>query len=542
MSGNEMNGEGSNVSMTCGDLFMRNLPLRECVQITADTVREARIRTKLVVGLVVLSGLWCPALAQSSTLADRVIEHQLDNGLTLLMVERHQAPVVSINLTFKVGSINEHVGITGVAHLYEHMAFKGTQTLGTSDYETERLLLDELNQLDQAMLHERNTASSGSEALKVMQQRFTELEAKANAFVVPNEFGLLYDSHGAIGLNASTSAELTRYVVSLPANRLPMWAVVESDRMRNTVLREFYKEKGVVLEERRLRTDNSPSGRMFEAFTSTAFWAHPYRNPVIGWPTDIANLTATETKAFFREHYGPNNAILAIVGAIHPPDVIALVETTFGPIPNQPPPPPLVTVEPPQNGERRVEVQYDAEPFLLIGFHKPGVGHPDDDVFDVIDSVLSSGRTSRLHTQLVQEKQLAVRVGTFTGFPGSQFPNLFVISAVPRAPHTTAELETAIYEELDKLKTDPVTPRELHKVINNLDAYLIRSLQSNSGLVSQLTYFEAIAGDWHYLARIRDRIATITQEDIQRVAKEYLVKKNRVVATLVKEREEGAVP
>ena len=175
----------------------------------------------------------------------------------------------------------------------------------------------------------------------------------------------------------------------------------------------------------------------------------------------------------------------------------------------------------------------------MIGFHNPGVGHPDDDVFDVLDSILSSGRTSRLHKQIVQKKQLAVRVGSFTGFPGNRFPNLFVISAVPRAPHTTAELEEAIYEELDKMKTEAITPRELEKVINNLDAYLVRSLQSNSGLASQLTYFEAIAGDWNYLVEIRDRMAKITQEDIQRVAKEYLVKKNRVVATLVKEAQGG---
>ncbi|MBQ27556.1 MAG: peptidase M16 [Nitrospiraceae bacterium] len=499
------------------------------------------LRTYCAIAFSVFVGLWGPnTFAQSETLADRVIEHRLDNGLTLLMVERHQAPIVSINLTFRVGSVNEHVGITGVAHLYEHMAFKGSKTLGTSDYETERVLLDKLDQLDQEILRERKNATPDNEKLKTMQQQFTELETKANALAVQNEFGLLYDSHGAIGLNASTSSELTRYIVSLPANRLPMWAAVESDRMRNPVLREFYKEKGVVLEERRLRTDNSPSGRMFEAFTSTAFWAHPYHNPVIGWPTDIANLTVSETQAFFKDHYGPNNAVLAIVGDIHPPDVIALIEATFGPIPSQPPPPPLVTVEPPQNGERRVNVQYNAEPFVLIGFHKPGVGHSDDDVFDVIDSILSSGRTSRMHKQIVQKKQLAIRVGSFTGFPGNRFPNLFVISAVPRAPHTTAELEEAVYEELDKLKTDPIESRELEKVINNLDAYLVRSLQSNSGLASQLTYFEAIAGDWNYLIEIRDRMAKITQEDIQRAANKYLVKKNRVVATLIKKTKKGS--
>ncbi len=536
-----MHSEPSNTPITHDRSMLCTLIVEKSQNPPIPHFAKKGLRTYCAIAFSVFVGLWGPnTFAQSETLADRVIEHRLDNGLTLLMVERHQAPIVSINLTFRVGSVNEHVGITGVAHLYEHMAFKGSKTLGTSDYETERVLLDKLDQLDQEILRERKNATPDNEKLKTMQQQFTELETKANALAVQNEFGLLYDSHGAIGLNASTSSELTRYIVSLPANRLPMWAAVESDRMRNPVLREFYKEKGVVLEERRLRTDNSPSGRMFEAFTSTAFWAHPYHNPVIGWPTDIANLTVSETQAFFKDHYGPNNAVLAIVGDIHPPDVIALIEATFGPIPSQPPPPPLVTVEPPQNGERRVNVQYNAEPFVLIGFHKPGVGHPDDDVFDVIDSILSSGRTSRMHKQIVQKKQLAIRVGSFTGFPGNRFPNLFVISAVPRAPHTTAELEEAVYEELDKLKTDPIESRELEKVINNLDAYLVRSLQSNSGLASQLTYFEAIAGDWNYLIEIRDRMAKITQEDIQRAANKYLVKKNRVVATLIKKTKKGS--
>jgi predicted Zn-dependent peptidase len=227
------------------------------------------------------------------------------------------------------------------------------------------------------------------------------LQEKAGEYVVGNEMALLYQRHGGVGLNASTGKDITRYVISLPANRLPLWAALESDRMAHPVLREFYKERGVVMEERRLRTDDSPNGLLYETFTSTAFQAHQYGVPTIGWGSDILSLTPAATEAFFKTYYGPNNATVAIVGDINPKEVIALIEQTFGKIPAAPPIPSLVTEEPPQRGERRVEIEFDAEPALAIGYHKPTIGHPDDFVFDVIDEVLTEGVTSRLvqHTR-----------------------------------------------------------------------------------------------------------------------------------------------
>jgi predicted Zn-dependent peptidase len=476
--------------------------------------------------------------ASAPSLAERVIEHKLANGLTVLLVERHQSPVLSINVTFGVGGVNEHNGATGLAHLYEHMAFKGTRTLGTQDYEREKPLLEEMNRLNAAIDKLRDELrASGQEdspALQQLKQAFKEAQEKAGALVVGNEMALLYQRHGAVGLNASTGKDVTRYVVSLPANRLPLWAAVESDRMASPVLREFYKERAVVMEERRLRTEDSPNGLLYEAFAAAAFQAHPYGFPTIGWGSDIQALTPAATTEFFRTYYGPANAVIAIVGDINPPEVIALIERTFGTIPGTPPPPPVVTVEPPQRGERRVEVEFDAEPVLLIGYHKPALGHPDDFVFDVLDSVLSEGVTSRLYKRLVREKKLAASVGTDSGFPGISAPNLFVISATPLAPHTTRELEEAIDLELDRLKTDPVSSKELEKVLNTLDAALVRSLRSNSGLASQLAFFQVVAKDWRYILRARDRIAAVTPTDIQRVAARYLVKSNRTVATLVR--------
>lgn len=472
-------------------------------------------------------------------LADRVIEHHLSNGLQLLMVERHETPIISCMIAYKVGGVNERTGIMGVAHLFEHMAFKGTRTLGTKDYRKEAVVLQKM---DRAWSDLREEQEKGPQAdrdrLAANEKKFQDLQREAEGFVVPNEIGEIYGRNGGVGLNAMTGKDMTRYVVSLPANRLELWAAIESDRMSHAVLREFYKEKNVVLEERRLRYENSPSGRLYESFLSAAFTAHPYGMPVIGWTSDIEALSRSRTEAFFRENYGPENAVIAIAGDIDPRATVRLVEKYFGRVPEQPPPPSVVTVEPEQDGERRVEVEFDAEPSVLIGYHRPALDHPDDSVFDVIDSLLSGGRSSRLYTTLVKEKRLAVSVSTSAGVPGARYPDLFIIQATPRAPHSPRELEEAIYAELDRLKTEPVQPRELQKVLNKLDADLIRSLDSNSGLAAQLSYFQAVAGSWRYLLEIRGRIAQVTAEDVSRVARQYFVKRNRTVATLVKKENE----
>ncbi len=480
--------------------------------------------------------------AATPNLAERVIEHRLANGLTVLMVERHQTPVVSINITFAVGGINEQVGQTGLAHLYEHMAFKGTRVVGTTSYAKEKPILDELalvgTELDR---RQRDLATKGRSAtaderasIESLQKRFLDLQAQASQYVVGNEMALLYQRHGGVGLNATTGKDVTRYMISLPSNRLPLWAAIESDRMANPVLREFYKERGVVMEERRLRNDDSPNGLLFETFTSAAFRAHGYGVPTIGWGSDILSLTPADTEAFFKAHYGPDRATIALVGDINPKETIALIEQTFGKIPAAPSAPPLVTVEPEQRGERRVEVEFDAEPALAIGYHKPGLGHPDDDVFDVVDAVLSDGLTSRLHQTLVREKRLAASVGSDANHPGVRAPNLFILTATPLAPHTTAEVEAAIYEEIERLKREPVSSKELEKVLNNIDADLVRGLRSNSGLASQLALYQAVAGDWRYILKSRDKVAAVTAGDVQRVATQYFTKSNRTVAVLVK--------
>ena len=465
-------------------------------------------------------------------LEGRVVDRTLDNGLRVLIVERRDVPTVSYNLTFRVGSVNEGDGESGLAHLFEHMAFKGTTTIGTSDYEREQRLLEELDRLA-LQIQVAEGAGHAPDRLEELRTRFETVQEQARALVVPNEMGMIYDRQGAVGFNASTGVDLTRYTVNLPANRLPLWIAIESDRMSRPVFREFYTERAVVLEERRMRVDNNPMGRLYEAFTATAFMAHPYRVPTIGWASDVARLTAPVAREFFDRHYGPGNAVVAIVGDVDAADVWRRMTAAFGAIPARPTPPPVSTREPEQTGERRLEVEYDAQPQLVMGYHKPGINDPDEPVFDVIESLLSSGRTSRLYTELVKNRQVAVAASASSGEPGARDSNLFTLRAVPRAPHSLDEVEAALFAEVERLQRDDVPDRELQKVVNRVDADLIRSLQSNSGLASQLAYFEAVAGDWRYVVRIRDQMASVTPQDIRRVASRWLVKSNRTVARLV---------
>lgn len=492
---------------------------------------------RLAGGIVIVVAMFLiPISVSGQSLADRVIEHTLSNGLRVLMVERHQVPTISFQIMYKVGGANEVNGNTGIAHLYEHMAFKGTKRIGTTDYAEEQKLLDQIESVNLLITNEKRKDTHADPArIEALSQEFETLQEEARKFVIPNELSEIYDRNGAAGFNASTGKDFTNYIVSFPANRLPLWIAVESDRMANPVLREFYKERDVVLEERRRSVETNPGGKLYETLLLTAFAAHPYGNPTLGWPSDVASLSATETSAFFLTYYNPINTVITMVGDFKASEVIPLLENAFGKIAPAPLPPRVVTEEPPQRGERRAEVEDESNPQMIIGYHKPSLHHPDDAVFDVIDSLFSMGRSARLYKKLVVEKKIAVSVTAGSGAPGARFPNLFTVAATPRAPYTTQFVEAAIYEELSRLIEEGPTKKELEKVITNIDASLIRSLTSNSGLASQLAYFEAVAGDWRYILRNRDAISKVTADDVKRVARTYFTKKNRTVVTLVQQ-------
>ncbi len=472
--------------------------------------------------------------AYSFDLESRIKEHTLKNGLKIVMMERHTSPTVSIYMRYKVGAVDEVTGETGIAHFLEHMLFKGTKRLATRDYEKEKPILIEIEKLAVALdLEELKGAAKDLAKIEKMKTELKQVQKEHKKLVESEVFSKYYQQNGGTGFNASTSNDSTTYIINLPSNRLELWANLESDRMENPVLREFYTEREVILEERRMRIDNSPSGVLYEQFLAAAFTAHPYQKPVIGWPTDIRFLSKKATEKFLKTFYSPNNAVVALVGDINPEEVIALLEKYFGHIPPQTLPRPLSTKEPEQKGERRLEIQFDAEPMLLIGYHRPTLPHKDDYVFDVIHSILSSGRTSKLYKSLVRDKKIAASAGTFDT-PGSRYPNLFVFNGAPRHPHTVQEVEEAFYEEIEKLKKEPISERELQKVVNQIEAGFIRGLGSNAGMASRISYFEILTGDWRYFLNHPKEIRKITPDDIMRVAKKYLSKQNRTVAVLVK--------
>jgi predicted Zn-dependent peptidase len=475
-----------------------------------------------------------PANAQDlAQFEKRMTEFTLDNGLKFLVLGRHESPVVSFHTYADVGAVDEVRGITGLAHLFEHLAFKGTTTIGTRDYKTEKKALDKIDEAFLALKAERRKGDKADKAhLEQLQKQFKDDQEQAQKYLIHDEYEEVFSREGSTGFNAYTSEDATQYIVSLPSNKVELWMTMESDRFAHPVLREFYKEKDVVMEERRLGVESRPVGRLLEEFMAIAYIAHPYGHEVIGFMSDLQAMTRAQARAFFKKYYEPSNLTIAIVGDVNPEQVRKLATEYFSGIPSGPKPEPVETVEPPQLGERRVILEDPSQPFILIGCHKPSINHPDDAVFDAITDIVGMGRTSRLYKSLVKEKRIAIAASGFQGMPGVKYPGLFLFYAVPARGHTSQECEQAIYAEIEKLKSELVTPEELAKAKTRARASLIRQLDSNSGLAAMLTFYQVVTGDWRDLFRQLDKIDKVTAEDIQRVAKEYFTTKNRSVGVI----------
>jgi predicted Zn-dependent peptidase len=505
--------------------------------VNATTVRAARARLAagLLAAVLGCGGALASAAAagEMADLESRVVEETLPNGMRVIVLPRHQSPTVSLSVQFRVGSSQEAEGASGLAHLLEHMMFKGTRTLGTRDWGAERPLLERIESIvDELDAARRAGPRADAAQLAGLEARLAAAQQQARALVVKDEIDAIYTANGAQDFNASTGVDVTTYKISLPANRLPLWARIESERLREPVMREFYSEREVVREERRQSYESDPSRKLMELLFASAFVAHPYRRPVIGWDGDVRFLRAPAAERFFRTWYAPNNTVLTAVGDVDPPAFLALVRAAFGPIPAQPLPADAATPEPEQAGERRVTLVSDARPELMIGYHKPTLPTFEDYVFDLIDGLLTTGRTARLYRRLVEEKQVAVAVSSANGLPGGRYPNLFTLMATPRAPHTAAEVEAEIDAELARLAAEPAAPEELARVKNQLRAQLVRELQSNEGLAATLGYYATLAGDWRYLTTHLAKLETITPADVQAVAAKYLRRENRTVAVI----------
>jgi predicted Zn-dependent peptidase len=503
-----------------------------------------------------------PAAAQDLP----VIERILPNGMKVLMVERHDTPTISCGWLARVGSANERPGITGLAHLFEHMMFKGSKTIGTKDAKRD-LELNALQDKVQAGIRQemsvlREKQRRGEIAnmmdpavrtprLRELLAEFDRLVREQRELIVKDEIWRMYQEAGSTGLNASTSQDRTFYIVGIPSNKLELWMWLESDRIANPVFREFYSERDVILEERRQTLESRPGGLVNEAFNAMTWMAHPYHWEVIGWPSDIAQVTREQASEFFATYYAPNNVTAILVGDFDPEKAWALAQKYFGRVPANPAGvPEVVTLEPPQPAEQRMTAEAEMTPSVEVVFKSVPAVHRDAPTLQVLSAILggvpAGGRSGmggpsrpssgRLYKVLVLEKKAATRASSSSR--GQKYGGLFTLTATPAPGRRPEELQPLLCAELDKVVKDGVTEDELARAKNGIQVANYVRLESNAGIREALAQAES-AGTYRDLLEAPKRIQAVTRDDVQRVAKQYFAKKGRNVLTTTRK---GAPP
>jgi len=472
------------------------------------------------------------------------VEYTLDNGMKFLLMQRDEQPnIITAGWIAPVGSANERPGITGVSHLLEHLLFKGTDSIGTSDAELDQEYRDQLTVIREKMRaytldvqYKRMYAgeidnpwdpANDTDVLRDLRAQMTVIQDKQSEITIKNEFDSIYTGNGGSGMNAGTSNDFTVFYINIPSNKLELWSWMESDRLLDPSYRELDAERFVVIEERRQRLEATATGKLDEQFDSMFWVASPYGWPVIGWMSDLMAYTEGEISEYFETYYQPANLTGVIVGDFEIEEAKQLVDSYFGRIPNKrPKAAPLVTHSVPLLGEFRFSGECDCQDQVEVRYRSVPFGHPDEAVFDVISDLLN-GRTGRLYKSLVEDKDIAAQANA--GNRAMRYAGSFSFSALPKGSAELSELEAAWYEELDRLKTEPVGDRELQKVKNGQAADTFRGLQDNSSLFFQLAITEGYGG-YEYLNEHPKRIAAVTAEDIMRVASEYFESNERAVS------------
>ncbi|MGA2537382.1 MAG: pitrilysin family protein [Terracidiphilus sp.] len=495
---------------------------------------SSRMRTAaLGLGLVVMAFAGDPKTQAQDlkSFEQKTTTKVLPNGLTIIICERHDAPVFSYSTFIDAGDVNDPSGESGLAHMFEHLAFKGTSQIGTTDYAAEKVALAKVEAANDAYEAEYLKAvGRDPKKLVELKKAFTEAQAEAHKFVIPNQFTDIAERNGAEGLNAETALDNTMYFWSMPENRLELWAWMESSRLADTVPREFYKERDVVLEERRMRTDSNPEGRLFEQFLATAYVAHNYGRSGVGWPSEVSQINATEAMAFHKKYYVGSNIVVAVVGDVKTSEAMPVLEKYFSRVPGGPKPEEMTTVEPKQFAEKTVVIRDPSQPIYVEGYHRPNYRDPDSAVYDAISDILSNGRVSRLYRSLVRDQQIAAVAEGVSPYPGEKYPGLFVFFAAPLPGHTPEEMRDAIHKEIDKLKAADVTDDELAMYKTRSRADLLRGLADNQGLANDLAEYQTRYGDWRELFLQLDKVDKVTKADIRRVANQVFVSTNRTEA------------
>ena len=494
---------------------------------------------KLTLVLVGLGVLTTTMFAQQLP----VIETNLSNGLRLLLVPRHDDPSVAGGWVAHVGSANEKPGSTGIAHLFEHMMFKGTKIIGTKDYAQDVAIMDAQEKIRGEMRAEESKLRAAwrrgeiddwqkpenkSPRWRELEKQFAELVAKQRTVQVKNEFDKIYSANGASGMNAWTSEDMTVYFCTVPANKLELWMWMESDRLLNTVRREFYSERDVVFEERRMRYDSPPLGLLNEAFNAMFWQSHPYHWPTIGWPTDIPAISKAQADEFYATYYAPQNITVCLVGDFDPGQAAALAEKYLGRIPRGTNAiPDVVTLEMKQPGEKRLNGEADANPQVDILWHTVPFGHKDSYALQILGGLLSD-TTGRLYKGLVLGSGVATSVNAAQN--SQKWAGSFEISGEAADGHTPAEVEQGIHDELEKVQKEKVPAEELQKMKNQFAAAEYRKLQTNIGIMMGILYDDG-NGDWREFNNANKKIQAVTAADVQRAAQTYFTKENRAVAT-----------
>lgn len=504
-----------------------------------------------------LAVLWMWLLCVPGLLAQQVAveEYVLPNGMRLLMVPKKGDPNVAAGWIARVGSVNERQGITGISHLLEHMMFKGTRAIGTADIKRDLRLMAEMDAVKAEIGREERAqierlrlglisdlaepgGRSGRHA--ALLEEFARLEAEAAELIVRNEFARIYTHAGASGMNAGTGRDYTVYFINVPANKLELWFWMESDRLLNPVFREFYPEREVVQEERRLTVDSTPTGRIEEQFDALFFSSSPYAWPVIGWPSDLGGITREEAEDYFKLHYAANNLSACLVGDFDPAEARRLADRYFGRLrPNPRGRPEVRTREIEQTVEKRMTAYAETFPQVEVRYHSVADGHVDEPALLVMGALLS-GRTGRLHKALVLDRKIANSVSA--GQNGMKYEGFFSLGGVAKPESSPEEVERALYAEIERLQREPVGERELEKVKNRFAADNLRRMENRLYLMLQLLVADSNRG-WESFNEDPRRVAAVTAEDVRRVANRYFRPENRAVALYyTKETEAAADP
>ena len=508
-----------------------------------------------VLAVCLFTGLAAPA---SAAVADEpakaevpVQTFELQNGMRFLLVPRPEMSTVAAGWVAHVGSANERPGITGMAHLFEHMMFKGTRTIGTTDIAGDLAVIEEQEALQekirQIYREQRERWRTGEISdpydpagrpaeLAELQLRFDDLVERQRGLMKKDEFDQIYTQNGASFLNAFTNSDMTVYLITVPANKVELWFWMESDRLLEPVFREFYAERDVVYEERRLRTESTPTGKFDELFNAMFWQAHPYSWPTVGWPSDLRVISKAQADEFFDTYYAPNNITAVLVGNFDVDQVKENAERYFGRLPRgERELPDVVTLELEQIAEKRMRAECDCQPQIQIRYHTVPFDHADSYPLDVLAGILN-GRTGRLYKAMIEGEEIASSASAFQ--QADKYAGSFTFSAETKGDATPAPLEAAWDGIIAELREETVGADELTKVKNVIAADSYRRLQNPFFLMIQLAVYDGL-GDWRVLNQEGDKLAAVTAEDVKRVAESYFAPENRLVGHYL--RKEGTV-